>query len=165
MLNFSSFKEKYNSRTEREKKLLLLIAVVILFALTLSFLKSLPELFRPSLRSQVEVQQAKFELLLPKISEMQQLKQVVQSYHSANQADISQFIEKNKPNLNSLENDAIVITKKGKGAEIEYQAVSFDDLIIWLQRLQKQNGIAVVSANITPLPEDQGFVAANITLE
>lgn len=158
-------KEKFFTRTAREQKLILLILGLVAITFFISFMQSLPMLFKPSIRTEIENKKSSFEELLPVIAESKSLKIQAKAYKRGNEMDLYKFISDDKPSLNVLNNDEMVINRIDEKVEIKYQSVSFDDLIKWLEKLQKQNGVNVFNATITSIETEVGFVKADIVLQ
>lgn len=149
----------------REKKLVFIALGMVAFIAFFSLIKNIPMLFQPSLRTQVERKRSDFENIIPKLIKLNKLKQSRHEYKDFSEISMFQFITDNKPKLNVDDNDEMVMNQIDKGVQIQFKAVSFDDLILWLDQLHKRNGVSVTFAEFTAISDKSGYVGVNIVLQ
>lgn len=162
-------REHYNNLSSREQKLVGLAAIVALFILLMYVVKQAPTLFQSSVRPQVEQQRAEFENLVPKLIKLNKLKKYKHDYQSFSETDLYEYINNNMPELKVFDKDELVLSKIDSKVQIKYKAVSFDDLIKWLETLNRKYGVSITYAKIDLAKDEKGklkdgYVAVDIIL-
>lgn len=152
--------KKFNSLSDREQKLVSLALLAIVFLLIYLVCTKIPNLFGASIVYQVEKQQHQFTQLIPKITQLNQLKKQVNIYTSIPANNLYKYISEHQPKLDVLNEEKPEITdEKDHKVLIKYQSVGFDSLVKWLQDLNIQYGINVNAVDVTPL-DKTGYVSA-----
>ena len=147
---FGLMYNKYKNLSDREKKLIMLAAALILVFLLIAVKSTIPNIFSRSLSSKVESDAKKFKLLIPKITKLNELKAQAPSHRSLPSDSLFKYISDHQPKLEVINEDRMVITDlhNGQKVRIAYQAVGFDNLIKWLNDLHVQYGIVVEEMDI-----------------
>lgn len=150
--------------------------------------------FKPAISNQVNIKKAEFDKLLPSIAGLQELQKKQYNYTDLPDDNLYVFISNQVKKINLLllqpetdknldtnqqdevkqdnkviNNPQLASQNDGKIVTIKYQAVSFDDLINWLEKINNQYGIAVKQASFTSTieqyPDKPGYVDAEIILK
>ncbi len=156
---------KYNNLSDREKKLIHVAAILIIIFSLYIIKIYVPNLFSPSLGSQVEADAKKFDQLIPKIVKLNQLKKQAPKYTNIPGDDLFKYINQHPPKVEVLNEDAIVLQDLGAGKKVsvKYQTVGFDAFLQWLHDLHNQYGVVVEEINLIP-DQKIGYVAVTATL-
>lgn len=161
----NKIREIYVNLSDREQKLVKLAGILVAFIIMYSVLKNLSFVFNPSLNVIASNTKNEYLKLQPKIQELQKLQLLQQNHKNISNGNLFKYISENPPKIATEGDETPEINSKNDKVEIVYKSVSFDDLILWLGRQNKQYGITVVSANIQKNIDQNGYVSATLLLE
>jgi general secretion pathway protein M len=164
MKQLEDLQQWFQGLQARERNLVLAATVVMVATL---FYIAIWEPLHNSLADETSRHQSQLEILNWMQNASAEVKALKASGSTARQVNTSQpvslVIEKSatssglKPFITKLESTS------DKGARIKIDAASFDQLVLWLNNLQTQYGISVISANLDRHSKP-GTINARLTL-
>lgn len=161
---FDQLKTYFGSLNEREQILVGLASIMVAGVFIYQTLGNLNFLFKPTVYKDLLAKQQKIEELRPQLEKYIELKQLKHAVDGVTIEELYDEVYFKKPKLAVLDNDEMEVNTKNELIEIQYKAVSFDDLIKWLEKYHKKFGVSVVSADIEAIPGKQGYVSAILLL-
>lgn len=153
---------KYQSLTQRDR--IMVIAASVIMAITLFYLLVWEPLYQglETQRQQYESQQSIIIWMQEASAEVKTLKRSGAKTVSSSKQPVSLIIEQSAK-ISGLKNNLGKLESSGKeGARVKLETASFDQMLIWLNTLEKRHGITVTSANIERA-EKSGTVNARLT--
>ena len=153
----------YSSLPGRDQKLL--IATIIFLLITLFYLMVWEPIHqgRDQQQQKLKSQQDIYSWMQSASKEVTTLKRSGTRKVSNNQP-IALILE-NSAKVSGLKKHINKIESSGKsGARVKIDSASFDQLLVWLNRLEKQHGVSITTANIERNIE-AGTISARLSFE
>ncbi len=170
-------KQKWQVLNDREKKLILIAGVLILFYLIYVMFLTKPKavnnnyssfrLMQPSIGSRVEQNKKKFTELKPQIEKIKLLQKQIHINQKLSDTELLNTIKTSieKMDVTNVNKAVIESQQNGKGVLVKYETVAFDKFIEWLQKINLQFGLTVSTAKIEAVDKKTGYISAELLIK